>query len=469
MEKILEVRDIQLDPALQPRAAMDEATIEDYTEVLTTEGRWPFPPVGVVFDGQKYWLWDGFHRVQAAQNAGVLRVPATIQTGDRAFALWRSLGANKTHGLRRSNADKRRATEMALITAPQRSDREIAGHVGVSPTTVGTIRKELAASVQIGQIENRTVTRGGQTYEINTTNIGGQAKDSPIGEIPQLEAEILAGQRWYCPHCSFLQTLKVKALQYNNDVQCSGCGQHHPARAWLTAPKPEAKAAAGIRQLAPTPVATPPTSPGKPTYSGMPCPRCNERKIRQGPAESYMCDECGATWFNSVAFLRERDRRGLSSVPGTANYQMASKPIPNGTEVRATKAEDTPAQNDRQSTGQFDCPYCQQEKVVHVNGGAWCLNCGVRWLSPESFKLDYKNYQEQQKHQAHLRNLQALEAAAGGPETAAQVLLMERARELKVGIAEKINRIMDMNIIEDLETVNAWLEDFILDTPPEAA
>lgn len=197
MGKILEVKDIVLDPALQARVAMNAGAIDEWAEVLRDEERgeaWPFPPVEVIWDGERYWLWDGFHRVAAAKAAGVYRVPANVQAGSRDMALWRSAGANKTHGVKRTSMDKRRATEQALLIAPQRSDREIAYHVGVSAPTVGKIRKELEIDCKFLQSTERV---GADGRTINTANIGSQARaeTQTTGEIPS-QTERVGGESY---------------------------------------------------------------------------------------------------------------------------------------------------------------------------------------------------------------------------------------------------------------------------------
>ena len=98
---------------LQTRVALDEQTVNDYAEAM--RGRAKFPPVIVFRDGskRKLYLADGFHRVEAAQRAGFKAVKADVKAGAFADALKYALGANANHGLRRSNADKRRTLEMA--------------------------------------------------------------------------------------------------------------------------------------------------------------------------------------------------------------------------------------------------------------------------------------------------------------------------------------------------------------------
>jgi len=121
--------------------------------------------VQVCFDGTDHWLSDGFHRVKAANEAGLKTIQADVWEGTRDDAFWMSLGANRTHGLPRSHADKERAVKAALAARPKLSDRAIADHLGVSPSTVAKYRP----TVQIGQSTERT-GKDGRT--INTANIG---------------------------------------------------------------------------------------------------------------------------------------------------------------------------------------------------------------------------------------------------------------------------------------------------------
>lgn len=51
-------------------------------------------------------------------------------------------------------------------------NRQIAGALGVSDKTVGSVRAGMEVSAEIPQIEARTVERNGQTYTVNTANIG---------------------------------------------------------------------------------------------------------------------------------------------------------------------------------------------------------------------------------------------------------------------------------------------------------
>lgn len=96
---------------LQTRVALDENTVAEYAEAM--QNRAKFPPVKVFCDGEKFYLADGFHRVEAAARAGFRKVKADMEPGSYAEALKFALKANESHGLRRTRADKLRALQMA--------------------------------------------------------------------------------------------------------------------------------------------------------------------------------------------------------------------------------------------------------------------------------------------------------------------------------------------------------------------
>jgi hypothetical protein len=175
---------IRLDGDTQPRAEIDKAVCAEYGERMKAGER--FPPIDVFFDGEDYWLADGFHRI----NAYVMALPGeaiecNVFKGTLQDAQWHSYSVNKTHGVRRTNPDKVRAVKLALAhpAAAGKSNVQIAEHCGVDEKTVRKYRNEAIASSEIPKIETRTVTRGKSTYQQNTAKIGGKGKkhrkDSP--------------------------------------------------------------------------------------------------------------------------------------------------------------------------------------------------------------------------------------------------------------------------------------------------
>lgn len=138
---------IKTDGGTQARVAgLDPKKVDEYAQ-LYREGV-QLPPVVVFYDGETYWCADGHHRVAAAIAAELAEVDVQIHEGGKREALRVALGANATHGLARSNADKRNAVTIALVDEEwsKLSDREIAKMCGVSHTMVSNLRRELAPS-----------------------------------------------------------------------------------------------------------------------------------------------------------------------------------------------------------------------------------------------------------------------------------------------------------------------------------
>jgi protein gp37 len=175
----LELSLIVRDPEIQPREVMNTDTIVQYAEDMLNGVE--FPPVVVYFDGDRHWLSQGFHRSQAAEDAGLATVAAEVRDGTRQDALWDAACSNREHdrsGLRRTNSDKRRAVYMALNARPKLSDRRIADQVGVGKHLVGDVRRSICPNHP-----DREVARNGTTYTMKTDGIGRpQGSDAPESE-----------------------------------------------------------------------------------------------------------------------------------------------------------------------------------------------------------------------------------------------------------------------------------------------
>jgi phage N-6-adenine-methyltransferase len=174
----LQINSIRTDGGTQPRIQLDSATINDYAESMADGVA--FPPVVTFYDGSNYWLADGYHRLHAAQSLGLADIPADIRQGTLQDAQWYSYSVNQTHGLRRSNEDKRRTVESALRHeyASRCSTRELAKHCGVSHMTIQRYQESICNNVT----DAKVVTRNGNTYEMNTANIGRHDQDNIFDE-----------------------------------------------------------------------------------------------------------------------------------------------------------------------------------------------------------------------------------------------------------------------------------------------
>ena len=170
----INIADIRVNGGTQSRATLDRGVVSDYAETIRDGAT--FPPIVVFFDGSSYWLADGFHRYEAYSAAQVYDVPADVRQGTQRDAILFSVGANASHGLRRTNDDKRRAVLTLLNDAewsrwPQ---KDIAKACGVSREYVSRIGKDV--SCDRSQDGARTVTRNSTTYQQNTANIGLSSK-----------------------------------------------------------------------------------------------------------------------------------------------------------------------------------------------------------------------------------------------------------------------------------------------------
>jgi len=134
----VKLSDIVRDTSIQCRASVDIVTVNAYAESMG-EGD-EFPPVDLFTDGERFWIGDGWHRIMAADMIGAKHIEADVSEGGRAAALKAALKANAVHGLRRTNADKRRCVEVALQEFGGLSSRAIAEMCGVSNHMVDEIR-----------------------------------------------------------------------------------------------------------------------------------------------------------------------------------------------------------------------------------------------------------------------------------------------------------------------------------------
>ncbi len=118
-------------------------------------------------------------------------IAVEVRQGTQRDAVLYSCGANATHGLRRTNADKRRAVLRLLEDSEwsQWSDREIARQCGVSNRFVSNLRKSICERYTDTKLNTeRKVQRGGTTYTVNTANIGSSKAG---GQLPQSSRRVL--------------------------------------------------------------------------------------------------------------------------------------------------------------------------------------------------------------------------------------------------------------------------------------
>ena len=199
----LPIERIRLDGGTQSRAQINMAVVAEYAEEMQAGAQFPRPTV--FHDGQNYWLVDGFHRLYAHKQAFPgYPMWCEVQDGTQRDAVLASLSVNATHGLRRTNADKRKAVETLLRDSEwvKWSNSEIGRKCGVAESSVRNIRTELESASQIAKVTERNGADG-KTY--STANIGkAQPKPEPkkqSGYPCWTCGEVLDSEQWHCETC----------------------------------------------------------------------------------------------------------------------------------------------------------------------------------------------------------------------------------------------------------------------------
>ena len=204
-EKPLPLELITAGEETQMRYATREETIGEYAELFGSGDAWPFDTKLIVFKDAAgvYWLADGFHRYRAAERVGRSSVHCIIYEGELIDAQDYALSANASHGLRRTNEDKRKAVGAALAMErwAMRSNVAIAEHVGVSDKLVGKIRNELSSSTSNGSRLDSTdaefrVGRDGKKRKAPTPTAGPATTEtaerlSTIVDMPTEQPEVV--------------------------------------------------------------------------------------------------------------------------------------------------------------------------------------------------------------------------------------------------------------------------------------
>lgn len=177
---------LRRDGGTQPRAQLYGEVVAEYAEDMKQDAE--FPPVTVFFDGEEYWLADGFHRVSAKELIGETGILSDVRPGTQRDAVLYAAGANATHGLRRTNADKRRAVERLLHDFEWSlwSDNAVAKKCGVSHSFVGKMRNEL------GLKDSNSPSRlriGMDKRVIDTSKIGSKSLPEPKDKTKRQRAK----------------------------------------------------------------------------------------------------------------------------------------------------------------------------------------------------------------------------------------------------------------------------------------
>jgi hypothetical protein len=183
----INLKKIRIDGGTQPRSEIDYGIVNEYADAMTEGAK--FPAIVVFNDGANYWLADGFHRYHASKKLGFYEIECEVKSGTKRDAVLYSVGANSSHGLRRSNADKRKAVLTLLQDEEwsKWSDREIADRCGVSNKFVSNLRNSLTVNgTQLkSKGQRRYTNKHGTTATMKTENIGKRNTTTKIQYDPE--------------------------------------------------------------------------------------------------------------------------------------------------------------------------------------------------------------------------------------------------------------------------------------------
>jgi len=225
--QLIPLDDIVRDPRLQMRVQMNSDVIADYAEILGM-----LPPAKVVLDDDGHlFLYDGWHTFHAHILAEKKDMRCEVIKGTFEDALRLAAGANHTHGMRPTNADKRKAVETLLDEEEfaQMSDGALAEICHVTQPFVGKIRKEKGQK----QGENDSGHNGYDLNENQNDRIGRDGKIYSMASPQQ--------QQLFCRNCRL----------YGAKEGCKDCKRFREEKA-KPAPEPEKpKARPKVQEMVP--------------------------------------------------------------------------------------------------------------------------------------------------------------------------------------------------------------------------
>jgi len=168
MTNKLKVSEIITSAGTQIRVAMDGQVVREYAEAMRDGAE--FPPIVIFRNGGQKILADGFYRLAVTCEQGSDEITAEVRRGTRSDALRYALSANAAHGLRRTNADKRRSVEIALAEWPKLSDRKIAEICAVSNNFVSECRRQLSSDDTCQRQSSERIGKDGKQYPVKASD-----------------------------------------------------------------------------------------------------------------------------------------------------------------------------------------------------------------------------------------------------------------------------------------------------------
>jgi hypothetical protein len=174
--KKIQISDIVRDPRTQMREKeLDPAVVNEYA--LAMENGDEFPDITVFSEDGKsapYYLGDGWYRTAAHEKSTpLLPIQANVRKGGLREAILFAVGANSAHGLRRTNADKRKAVKALLADDEWTgwADTVIAKRANVSQPFVSTLRRDFEKLVDEDKSSSQNVLSAAPAKRIGSDGV----------------------------------------------------------------------------------------------------------------------------------------------------------------------------------------------------------------------------------------------------------------------------------------------------------
>lgn len=171
--KVVFLEDIDFDHSPMVRSSLRTDVVAEYAAQYEKDKK-SMPPLELFTEDNKtYLIADGMHRFQAMLSLKFKACNANCRKGGYESALEAALKSNESHGLRRSQADKRRCVQEAIKQWPKKSNNQIAAECLVDNHTVKAVRDGLEST---GEVKIEPVRQARDGREVSAEKPKAKAK-----------------------------------------------------------------------------------------------------------------------------------------------------------------------------------------------------------------------------------------------------------------------------------------------------
>lgn len=178
MPKLIFIQDIDIKSSPMVRHSLRDDVVLEYANIYKADPK-ALPPVDLFTEDSKtYLIGDGMHRIEAVLLNVGKTITANIHSGGYEEALKYALRSNERHGIRRSQADKRKCVQEAIKQWPKLTDSAVGEIAGVDNHTVKTVRDGMETK---GDVKPEPVREGSDGRKVSARKV----LEAASGNSPQ--------------------------------------------------------------------------------------------------------------------------------------------------------------------------------------------------------------------------------------------------------------------------------------------